>query len=319
MTAADQRQIIEFRDCVVEIEQGLVCRYTDKVQGVHLQPSEGFDHWNVYAQSGENTGQIWRGVIAFDGSQLLIQQARNSLFRLYKRDGTVETQLRITRVTERPGVRITVFPNDDFIQEELQTGVRRTFWGDRTVVHDSGGARIVYDISGNVIEGDSRETAESKLISAFADALINWQAFQPKQNTNEFHFGAPPGLADAPPGEPFQRACDDKPDDIRESITHRFDDGTVLHEYLGRLSNVPFSAHELLTQTGALLARNVEYDQPRNILFCDPAGIIREFADVQKVEMQFDPMHNYYVYCITSASGMQQIYPKGAKFERVER
>jgi hypothetical protein len=252
--------------------------------------------------------------------QLLIQQARNSLFRLYRTDGTIETQLRMSRIVERPGMRSLMFPHGDSIEEDLETGVRRAFWGDRTVVRDASGKGIAYDTEGNLLEepvlitNDSPEGEE--IISGFLRALSDWASFQPPLDGSECYFGGPPGFVGAAPGEAFTRPVPDKPDDIREPISHYFEDGTILHEYLGRLNGVPFTAHELVTMQGLVLARMVDYDQPKKITFADPRGVLREFPDVQMVEMQFDPQRSDYVICITSASGEEFVHPKGAKFER---
>jgi hypothetical protein len=311
---------IDFRDCVVEIEQGLVCRYVDKMHNVHLRPSDDVDNWAVYTDAGDSTGQTWRGIIAFDGAQLLIQQARNSLFRLYRTDGTIETQLRMTRVIERPGLRQIFYPHGDYIEEEIGTGVRRACWGDRTVVRDAEGEAVVYDTDGNILESPvtiaQGEAVGGELLGAFIRSLALWQNFAPPEDGIEFFFGGPPGFIEAAPGEAFTMPVEGKPDDIREPISHNFEDGTILHEYLGRLNGVPFMGHELITHHGLVLARMIEYDQPKQITFCDPRGLIREFPEVRMVEMQFDPQRADYVTCITSASGEEFIHPKGAKFER---
>jgi hypothetical protein len=322
VTSDDERGIvaIDFRDCLVELDNGLVTTYTDKMHNVHLRPDNEVDQWCVYTDSGEATGQTWRGIIAFDGMQLLIQQSRNSLFRLYRTDGTIETQLRLTRITERPGVRTIMFPHGDSIEEDLQTGTRRAFWGDRTVVRDANGNGVVYGADGNVMEEPaviSNESTEGQeIISGFLRALSAWDSFSPPLDGTECYFGGPPGFVEAAPGAAFTRPVEGKPDDIREPISHHFEDGTILHEYLGRLNGVPFTAHELVTVHGLVLARMIDYDQPKQITFADPRGVLREFPDVQMVEMQFDPQRSDYVTCITSASGEEFVHPKGATFER---
>jgi hypothetical protein len=316
----DERGVtsVDFRDCVVDVEQGLVCRYLDKQTGVHLRPSEGLDNWGVFTDAGQTTGQIWKGIIAFDGAQLLIQQSRNQLFRLYRTDGTIETQLRMTRIVERPGLRTLVFPHGQFIEEDLTTGVLKTNWGDRLVVRQPSGITDTFDAEGNPLASAataSDAVVGQDLLVAFGNALHNWDKFNPP-NSSEHYFGGPPGLTEASPGQFFSRLVTDKPDDVREVVSHDFADGTVLHEYLGRLSGVPFLGHELVTRAGLVLARMVEYDQPKKITFCDPRGLIRDFAAVQKVEMQYDPQRGDYVTCITDPSGSEFIHPKGATFER---
>jgi hypothetical protein len=294
--------------------------YTDKMHNVHLRPDQDLDEWCVYTDSGERTGQMWRGIIAFDGTQLLIQQARNSLFRLYRTDGTIETQLRMSRIVERPGVRTIMFPHGDAIEEDLQTGCRRALWGDRTVERDSNGVGVVYDAEGNRLEDPvllSNEGGEGdEVLSGFLKALSAWEKFSPPLDGTECYFGGPPGFVEAAPGQAFTRPVEGKPDDIREPISHYFEDGTILHEYLGRLNGVPFTGHELVTMQGMVLARMIDYDQPKKITFADPRGVLREFPDVQMVEMQFDPERGDYVTCITSAGGQEFVHPKGAKFER---
>ena len=311
---------IDFRDCVVQIESGLVTTYTDKMHGVHLRPDQEVDEWAVYTEAGEPTGQMWRGIIAFDGTQLLIQQARNSLFRLYRTDGTIETQLRMSRIVERPGLRTIMYPHGDAIEEDLETGMRRAFWGDRTVVRDATGHGSVYDGEGNLMEEPTLISNESangdELIAGFLRSLSAWDSFSPPLDGTECYFGGPPGFVEAAPGQAFTRPVQGKPDDIREPISHYFEDGTILHEYLGRLNGVPFTAHELVTMQGLVLARMIDYDQPKKITFADPRGVVREFDDVQMVEMQFDPQRSDYVTCITSASRQEFVHPKGARFER---
>lgn len=317
---SDERGIvaIDFRDCIVEIADGLVTTYTDKMHNVHLRPEQNLDEWCVYTDTGERTGQLWRGIIAFDGTQLLIQQSRNSLFRLYRTDGTIETQLRMTRIVERPGTRTIMFPHGDAIEEDLQTGGRRALWGDRTVVRAANGDAVIYDSEGNIMEYPPPvESAEGdEIISGFVRALSDWESFSPPLDGQECYFGGPPGFVEAAPGEAFTMEVPDKPDDIREPISHFFEDGTILHEYLGRLNGVPFTAHELVTMQGLVLARMIDYDQPKKITFADPRGVVREFPAVQTVEMQFDPQRSDYVTCITSVTGEQFVHPKGAKFER---
>jgi len=317
--------VVDFRDCIIEIAEGLVHRYFDKMHSVYLCPGDGFDSWAVYSEAGQATGQSWRGIIAFDGSQLLIQQARNALFRLYRTDGTIETQLRTTRILERPGYRSLVFPRGDYIEEELTTGRRRMGWGDRTVMREAGGECQAFDRQGNQLES-AITVAEGaavgeEVINAFTRSLLNWEQFSATTGDGEeFYFGGPPGFVEAAPGEFFCKPCTtpDKPDDLREVITHDFADGTVLHEYIGRLNGVPFLGHELVTHQGLVLARMVEYDQPKSITFVDPRGVIREFPAVQMVEMQYDPNRMDYVTCITDPQGVEFINPKGAQLDRGE-
>lgn len=309
---------ITFRDCIVDIAEGMVTAYFDKVRSVYLRPSGLTDTWEVFTQTGESSGQHWRGIIAYDGSQLLIQQARNSLFRLYRTDGEIETQLRMSRIVERPDRRAIVFQHGQAIEEDFEACTITTYWGDRSVIRCSDGDLLMYDAQGREVEvpplGESG-SVENPVITVFERMLQPWQRFAPANGSTEFVYGGPPGLAEAAPGEPFQIAVVGKPNDFREVMSHDFEDGTILHEYLGRLGG-PFMAHEVVTYEGQILARCVEYDQPKSIAFCDPRGIIRQHDDVLKAETQFDPATAEYVTCITDAKRKEYIHPKGAKFER---
>lgn len=326
-TKSDGQTCVDFRDCIVDVEQGAVLSYYDKQVGVYLRPEKDhLDNWSVFTESGEATGQIWRGIIAFDGAQLLIQQARNSLFRLYRTDGSIETQLRMSRVIEQPGKRKLLFPQDQWIEEDLQSGTRTTFWGDRTVVREADGTVRSYDLDGvqlwDVNDADSDAQYDPAVVhpvlTAFAGLLHSWQDFCMMASDEEYYYGGPPGLCETFPGYPFARPVDGKAEDIREVYRHDFHDGTVLYEYLGRLNGAPFMAHELVTHDHAVLARTVEYDQPKKISFSDQTGIVRAFENVLKVEVQFEPSSCDYVSCISDAAGNKTVHPKGASFERLD-
>jgi len=312
---------IDFRDCLVDIENGIVRSYFDKIQSVLLRPSGELDSWHVYLSNGKNTGQAWHGIIAFDGTQLLIQQAHNALFRVYKTNGIIETQLRRSRLIERPGFRSIVFQHGQLLDEDIEAGTRTIAWADQTTVRDSEGRAVFYDSDGNVIEPNDKDHAlvavENEALSAFEQYLLPWEKFSAVSTNGEFVYGGPPGLCETAPGEYFSTPIEGKPLDFRESISHDFGDGTMFYEYVGRLGT-PFVAHEVVTYKGAVLARCVEYDQPKSIQFCDSRGVIRHFSDVLKVEIQFEPSRAEYITSISDANSKEYIHPKGAQFLRAD-
>ncbi len=318
-TGDDGVVYIDFRDCLVDIENGLVRSYYDKVQTVLLRPIGELDSWQVYMSNGKSTGQLWHGIIAFDGSQLLIQQTHNALFRVYKTNGIIETQLRMSRLIERSGFRSIVFQQGQLFDEDIESGTMTTAWLDQTTVRDSQGQAVVYDSEGNVIDLSQKDqdldVVENEALTVFERYLQPWQKFSALSGNGEFVFGGPPGLCEAAPGEYFSTPVDGKPNDFRESTTHNFGDGTIFYEYVGRLGT-PFVAHEVVTYRGAVLARCVEYDQPKLIQFCDSRGVLRHFSNVLKVEVQFEPSMAEYVTSITDAGGNEHIDPKGAQFLR---
>lgn len=310
---------IDFRDCIVDIEQGLVLRYFDKQRSVALRPGRDLDSWEVLGESDVPSGQFWRGIIAFDGSQLLIQQARNALFRVYRTNGEIETQLRISRLIENPTRRETVFLHGQSLDENLDDGSITARWDHKSIQRYPDGEVILRDAEGNEIDPDDElsgdRTVDNPVLDIFARYLAPWQRFAAVNGYTEYVYEGPPGLAEAAPGDPFSIPVAGKPDDIRECVSHDFGDGTILHEYLGRLV-APFIAHEVVTYEGAILSRMVEYDQPKTIMFCDPRGLLRQHDNVIKVEVQYDPEANQYVTCITDLQGDEFIHPKSARFDR---
>jgi hypothetical protein len=314
-TESDGLTRIDFRDCLVDIDSGLVSSYFDKLRAVVLRPSNQMDSWEVFSEGGQSTGQYWRGIIIFDGSQLLIQQTRNALFRLYRTDGTIETQLRMSRVIEKPGQRSILFQTGQRIEEDLEGQRTVSHWGDRIVLRGWGGEKIVCDDRGNVIDQAPKPVVEANpVLEVFARLLQPWSSFSPN-GAGDYAYAGPPGLAEAAPGEIFDILVEGKPNDVRECVTHDFEDGTLLHEYAGRL-NGPFLAHEVVTCDGLVLVRSIEYDQPRSINFFDPRGTVRQHDKVLSVEVQYDPGTNEYITCITDSEGKQFVHPKGAHFER---
>lgn len=312
---ADSVTQIEFRDSIIQVREGLVVAYTDKELKVTLQPAgQGGDAWEVLNAAGKPTGQLWRGVILFDGQQLLIQQAKNAILRLYRLDGAVETQFRTCRVVETPGCRQTMLQNGVGIVEDLAEKTTTVKYEDRTTMRREGGDTLVLNANGEWQQQVSElvETSQpsgNEAIDAFTKFLLHWSDLLEEAEPGVFYMEAPPGLREAPPGHPFRRSAKAKADDFRECRMHDFQDGTLLFEYVGRLVGVPFSAHDVVSINGLMLARFVEYDQPRNLTLLAPSGDKVVLNAVLTMETAFDPQELIYRTNIGFSDGTQRSFP----------
>lgn len=307
---------IEFRDSVIRVQSGLVISYTDKELKVRLEPSDQeSDAWSVIKADGTSTGQLWRGLILFDGQQLLIQQARNAILKLYRLDGAVETQFRTCRVVETPGKRTIMFQNGVNIAEDIDEKSTTVQFDDRTTLRQEGGAPMRLNANGQwdeqelPTEGNPTEETGNEAIDAFSKFLTHWSAFNDEPEPGLFHIEAPPGLRECTPGHPFRRSAKAKADDFRECRSHDFNDGTFLHEYFGRLNGAPYSGHDVVAANGLLLARFVEYDQPRQLNLIVENGKTMTLKAVLSLEMAFDPQELIYKTTVVFADGSQRVFP----------
>jgi hypothetical protein len=307
---------IEFRDSVIRVQDGLVISYTDKELKVTLQPSEqGGDAWSVLRPDGASTGQLWRGLILFDGQQLLIQQAKNAILRLYKLDGAVETQFRTCRVVETPGERAIFFQNGVTIVENVDEQWTTVKYEDRTTRRKQDDQTFVLldDESWQPVSlpetGNPEQLIGNEAIDAFNTFLKHWSTFQEESEPGTFMIESPPGLREAAPGHPFRRQAKAKADDFRECRTHDFEDGTYLHEYFGRLNGAPYTAHDVVALNGLVLARFVEYDQPRQMHFL-VEGTKVTLNSVLSLEVTFDPQELIYKTTVVFADGTQRMFPQ---------
>lgn len=306
---------IEFRDALIRLVNGVVAEYVDTERGITLRPiAEDPEEWIVLDSSDQPTRQRWRGFIAFDGQQLLIQQEKHSRLRLYGLDGTVETQLRISRIVEVSGTRKTTFNVGVVMLEDLETNEVTVNFGDRIVVRSAAGeGRVSIDDGETFANEEIPEDApmgeeySNPALAAYSQYLRPWSDFVIDE-PNIFALEAPPAMHYKPGLATREPAAGNKPDNLREVRCNDFGDGILLYQYCGRRSGTPYLSHELVSRNGLLLARSIEYDQPQKIVFEFHDGE-REIIDgVISLECEFDPEQLFYATKVAQNDGLTATY-----------
>ena len=136
---------VDFREGYVRIEDGKVTAYLEKERGLLLVPedvdSEGrVNQWCIVDRENEPTGQFWSGTIEFSNNSIILEQTHNGLKRTYLADGAIETEYRMSRVTETPGRRRTVYKDGTRIEENLNDKTSVTTYDDRVVTRKADGS-----------------------------------------------------------------------------------------------------------------------------------------------------------------------------------
>jgi hypothetical protein len=308
---ADGNSEIDFRDCIVQLSDGLVKSYYDKERRLTLQPAaDSIDEWLVVDEHGTNTGQRWKGFIAFDGKELIIHQERHARMKLYRLDGSIETQYRNARVTELPGSRSTDYTDGILAVENLVDNQLRAPFEDFSITRQSDGSAYVSVSGGEPVpeeewlESQSRSNAFHEAVEAYREHLKHWSDLMPVHES--LHLHGPPGIGEAEPGRSFRRPQGNKPADFRECRKTDFADGTCLYQYCGRLGGAPFSGHEILSVDGLVLARSVKYNQAQRINCQGGSGERLNLEGVIGIEILFDPDALIYVSTVSFDDGSQK-------------
>lgn len=136
---------VAFRDGYIRIEHGKVTAYLEKERGLLLVPSDvdaqgRVSQWCIVGKDNEPTGQFWSGTIEFTNNIVIIEQLHNRLKRSYIADGAIETEYRMSRVTETPGSRKTVYKDGTRIEENLRDNTSVTTYDDRVVTRQADGS-----------------------------------------------------------------------------------------------------------------------------------------------------------------------------------
>lgn len=209
-----------------------------------------------------------------------------------------------------------MFQNGVTISEDVDEKTTIVQYEDRTTRRKEGGEVMVINTDGSLErvqlpdEGDPQQQTGNEAIDAFNRFLRHWSQFLEEPETGTYQLEGPPGLREAPPGHPFRRPAKAKADDFRECRSHDFQDGTFLHEYFGRLNGAPYTAHDVVANNGLLLARFIEYDQPRQFtMYAENAHKINLSA-VLSMEVAFDPQELVYKTTIVFADGSQRVFPE---------